>query len=108
MEQLIIDVNWIAVVTGAIVAYALGALWYSEKLFAKKWKAGIGTPAVANMPMMPGMFTQAVWTFLLSWVIGITETTNSIGLAILIGLTIAILIKANGFFAGKTKYAIFI
>lgn len=108
MEQLIINVNWIAVVVGAIAAYMLGALWYSDKMFAKKWKAGTGIPAVANTPMMHGMLTQAAGTLLLAWVIGITETTNSIGLAILIGLTIAALIKANGFFAGKTKFAIFV
>lgn len=96
------------VIVGAVLAYVLGGFWYSEKCFAKGWKAGIGTSAIPNMPMAPGMITQAVGTFLLAWVIGVTETTDSLALAILITLTIATLIKANGFFAGKTKYAIFI
>ncbi|PIR46296.1 MAG: twitching motility protein PilT [Candidatus Vogelbacteria bacterium CG10_big_fil_rev_8_21_14_0_10_45_14] len=108
MESITVDVNWVAVIVGAVLAYALGGFWYSEKCFAKKWKAGIGTPAVLNMPMAPGMLTQAVGTFLLAWVIGVTETTGSLALAILIALSIATLIKANGFFGGKTKPAIFI
>lgn len=108
MESLILDVNWVAVIVGAIMAYVVGALWYSDKMFASKWRSGIGTPAVSNMPMLPGMLTQAIGTFLLAWVIGITETTDSLYFAILITLTIATLIKANGFFGGKTKYAIFV
>lgn len=106
MESLILDVNWLAVCVGAVLSYALGAVWYSEKLFAKKWREGIGTPAVPNASMTLAMLTQAGGTFLLAWVIGITETTNSLPFAILIVFTIAGLIKANGFFAGKTKYAI--
>lgn len=108
MEDLLLNVNWLAVVVGAIAAYALGALWYSEKLFARKWKEGIGTPAVPNQSMMHAMFSQAVGTFMLAWVIGITETTNALWFAILITLTLAALIKANGLFAGKTKTAIMI
>lgn len=106
MESLLMDINWIAVTAGAVAAFALGWLWYSDKMFAKDWRAGIGTPAVANMPMMPGMLAQAFGTFLLAWVIGITAATDSLALAILIALTISVLIKANGFFGGKTKYAI--
>ncbi len=52
------------------------------------------------------MLAQAVGTFLLAWVIGITATTDSLALAILIALTIAALVKANGFFTQKSKYAI--
>ncbi|MBP9717411.1 MAG: DUF1761 family protein [Candidatus Pacebacteria bacterium] len=108
METLFLDVNWVAVLVGALAAYALGALWYSETLFGKKWKAGIGTPAVANMPMMPGMLTQAIGTLLLACVVGVLETTGSIGLTVLVALTMSVLIKANGFFAGKAKSAIYI
>jgi len=106
MESLITDINWLAVVVGAVVAYILGAVWYSDKFFAQKWKAGIGTPAVADTPMMYGMVSQAFGTFFLAWVIGVTQRTDSVALAVLVALTIATLIKANGFFAGKTKYAI--
>jgi len=106
MEALYVDVNWLAVIVGAVAAFLVGWLWYSDKLFATKWRAGIGQPVVANRPMMHGMIAQAVATFLLAWVIGITETTDAIFFAILIGLTITAIVKANGFFAGKSNYAI--
>lgn len=108
MELLITDINWLAVIVGAVVAYMLGAFWYSEKLFLKRWKVGLGTPAVPNMPMMPGMLSQAVGTFLLSWLIGFCEKIGSVALMVLVALTISVLIKANGFFGGKSKYAIFV
>jgi len=106
MESLIINVNWVAVVVGAVIAFILGWLWYSDKMFGKKWKAGIGVPVVVSKPMIRSIVAQAGATFLLAWVIGVTATTNSFALAILIGLTCAGLIKANGLFAGKTITAI--
>lgn len=106
MESLVTDVNWLAVVVGAVAAFALGWFWYSEKAFGKKWMAGRGTPAVPNRPMGLPMFTQAVATFFYAWVIGVTETTDALPLAILIILTLSGIVKANGLFAGKNNYAI--
>lgn len=108
MEELFMNVNWVAVIVGAVLAYALGWLWYSPKLFGKKWMEGIGITPDHNEPMMPAMIAQAVGTFLLAWVIGLTETTDSILTAALIALTIAVLIKANGLFTTKSKYAIMV
>lgn len=107
MEALIQDVNWLAVVVGAVAAFALGWLWYSKTLFATKWAQGVGVNINDNSgPMGMAMFAQAVSTFLLAWVIGITATTNSLGFAILIALTIAAIVKANGLFVQKSHYAI--
>lgn len=106
--EIILNIDWTAVVVSAVLAYVLGALWYSERCFGPKWKAGIGTPAVANMPMMPGMLAQAVATFLLAWVVGVILFSGSTAFLVLVTLMVVTLIKANGFFAGKTNYAIFV
>lgn len=53
-------VNYLAVLVAAIVIFALGGLWYSPILFAKKWIALQGRTeeqvraqaAAANMPLM--------------------------------------------------------
>ncbi len=108
MEALLVNVNWLAVIVGAVAAFALGALWYSPKMFGKGWREGCGLPEAdteKGQPMM-AMVAQGVGTFLLAWVIGITETTGAIGFAILIALMVAALIKANGLFAQKSMYAI--
>ena len=100
------DVNWLAVGVGAVAAFLVGWVWYSDALFGKKWRDGIGIAPDDTTSMMPAMVSQIVGTALLAWVVGVTETTESIGLAILIAVTIAVLIKANGFFSQKSKYAI--
>ncbi len=106
MEEIIANVNWIAVVVGAVVSFALGWLWYSPKMFGEKWLHGIGISFDDQTSMMPAMITQIVGTFLFAWVIGLTATTDSLLTAILITLTIAVLIKANGLFSKKSHYAI--
>ena len=108
METLLTNVNWIAIVVGAIAAYALGAFWFSPKLFGTKWMQGVGLTQedAAQGPVTHAMITQGVGTFLLAWVIGITAALKSLHFALLVALTIAVLIKANGLFAHKSMYAI--
>jgi len=101
LESIIINVNWVATLVGAVVAFGVGWLWYSQKMFGTKWAEGIGLVGDHH-----AMVAQGVGTFLLAWVIGVTETTGAIALAILIALTISVLIKANGFWSQKSKYAI--
>lgn len=36
------QLNWVAIVVGALVYFALGALWYSPVLFARAWQRSIG------------------------------------------------------------------
>ena len=42
MESLMMDVNWLAVGVGTVIAFMLGAAWYSPKMFGKKWAEGVG------------------------------------------------------------------
>lgn len=37
MEDLLISVNWLAVLTATLLYFILGALWYSPVLFANVW-----------------------------------------------------------------------
>ncbi len=108
MEQLFINVDWSAVAVGFVVAFGLGWLWYSDIMFGEKWRAGIGIDPQDQTTMLPAMVSQAVGTFLLAWVVGITETTNAWAFALLIAVTIALIIKANGFFTQKSKFAIMV
>lgn len=107
MEELLTGVNWTAVITGAVAAFVVGWVWYSPYMFSKKWAAGIGIDINNGGGSMGlALFAQAVGTFLLAWVIGITQTTDSTAIAILIALTIAAIVKANGLFSQKSHYAI--
>ncbi|MXU64077.1 DUF1761 family protein [Rhodobacteraceae bacterium KN286] len=104
--ELTSGVNWIAVIVGAVVAFLIGWLWYSPKLFGTKWAEGVGLDLTTITGVQaPAMITQVVGIFLLSWVVGITAAANSLLLCILIIVTIAVLIIANGYFAQKSAYA---
>jgi hypothetical protein len=108
MSELTANVNWLAVIVSAVAAYALGWLWYSPKAFGPKWAEGVGLPPnpPAELPV-PAMTMQAVGTFLLAWLGGITAARNALLTFILIVLTIAALMFASGLFTKKSQYAIY-
>jgi hypothetical protein len=107
MDEITANVNWLAVIVGAVLAFLLGWLWYSPKLFGTKWAEGIGVQlGGATAPPAAAMVAQAIGTFLLAWVVGVTAASNALFTFILVVLTIAVLIAAGGLFAGKSRYAI--
>ena len=99
MAEITANVNWLAVIVGAVVAYALGWLWYGP-LFGKTWSGGLGISVPDRLPMA-AMVTQAVGTFLLAWVFGVTAAANALATVILVVLTIVVLMAAGGLYAQK-------
>lgn len=107
MEELTNNVDWLAVIVGFIAAFALGWLWYSPKMFGEKWAKGIGVDlgTAAQMPVA-AMVTQAIGTFLLAWVVGITAANEALATILLITLTIVVLQVSGGYFTKKTTSTI--
>lgn len=65
--EFISNLNWIAILCGALGYFALGALWYSKVLFANKWiehtKVDVNNPdAKKGMGML--MLMSFVWMFI--------------------------------------------
>ena len=65
--EFINNINWIAVICGALGYFALGALWYSKVLFASKWlehtKIDPKNPdATKGMGLLMGL--SFVWMFM--------------------------------------------
>ena len=107
MEEITVNVNWLAVIVGAVLAYLLGWLWYSPKLFGEKWASGVGVSCDDSSEFpLAAMTTQAVGTFLLAWVVGVTAAHDMLFFIALITLTIVFLIIAAGHFAQKSSTAI--
>ena len=107
MNELTDGVNWIAVIAGTLLSFLLGWLWFSPKLFGRKWAEGVGIAIdeTAKMPLS-AMLTQLAGTFLLAWIIGVTATANALLTAILVVLTIVVLMISGGLFSQKSQYAI--
>lgn len=107
MAEITANVNWLAVGIGAVLSYLLGWLWYSPKLFGTKWAAGVGVSLVDSSEMpVPAMVVQALATFCLAWVVGITAVNDALFTLILIVATVILLIVAGGLYVKKSTYAI--
>ncbi len=65
------NVNWLAVVLGAVAFFAVGAVWYSL-LFGKIWQREVGLSDAAlksaNMPMIFGLCF--VLELVIAWMLG--------------------------------------
>jgi hypothetical protein len=59
------DLDWLAVVVGAIVFMVIGWIWYGP-LFGKQWSAGTGMPMDSGMPSTDKIISTFVYSFVLS------------------------------------------
>ena len=107
MEELTANVNWLAVVVGFVVSFVLGWLWYSPKLFGEKWAAGVGVDlgSASSMPVA-AMVTQALGTFLLAWLVGVTAANEALLTIFLVVITYVMLQISGGLFTKKSNAAI--
>lgn len=107
MSELVDGVSWIGVGVSFVVSFFLGWLWYSPKMFGKKWAEGVGVD-MENCGSMPvfAMVTQALGTFGLAWLFGITAASNALLTIVLILLTVILLIVSNGKYAQKSNAAV--
>lgn len=53
------SLNWLAVVVGALIYFALGALWYAPAFLGRRWQRSIGWDPERTPPQMSAM-TYAV------------------------------------------------
>ena len=107
MNELTTNVNWLAVVIGAVIAFILGMFWFSPKLFGTKWALGSGLdPKGPAKPPVTAITCQAIGTFLLAWLFGVTAAGNALAAILLAGLMLIILMAANGLFLNRSTYAI--
>lgn len=46
------ELNWIAVIVGAVIYFALGALWYAPAFLGRRWQRSIGWDPERKLPQM--------------------------------------------------------
>ncbi len=106
MGELLAGVNWIAVIAGAVISFLAGWLWYSPKLFGKKWAEGVGVNMDAASAMPVGaMVSQGIGLLLMSWFVGVMAASNLLLATILGTLAFVVLGYSGGMFTQKTAYA---
>ena len=103
--ELTSGVNWPAVLLGTVLAFGLGMLWFSPRMFGRAWSTGSHDIKPPTTPPLAAMGTQLAGTFLMAWLIGITAVADHLLTAILIIVAIAVLHLANGLFGQKSGTA---
>lgn len=101
----IANMNWTAVIVGAVVAFALGMLWFSPKMFGKTWSTGSHNIQPPDSPPMLAMVVQFIATLMLALIIGITETAEAIFVAIGAILAVAFFVAGMDLFSQKSGKA---
>jgi hypothetical protein len=100
------EVNYLAVLVSAAVIFALGGLWYSPVLFAKKWLALMGKSEAdmkAGSSIMPLVFLQAALCgAVISWALAVL-LNHFVNLTPLRGAMVGVMCWLG--FAGATSYA---
>ena len=83
------DLNWLAVLAGAVAYWLVGALWYSPVLFGKRWGAitGItaenaGSPVATYLGGLVILFLQVTALAFLAQAIGVTEIVDALELGV--------------------------
>lgn len=89
------ELNWLAVIVGALIYFALGALWYSPMLFGKAWQAAIGWDPERTPPQMQATsyVIPALAYLVMAVAVGLLAAatgTDSFGEGVTLGVVVAI------------------
>ncbi len=89
------DLNWLAVIVGGLVYFALGALWYSPMLLGRQWQRSIGWDPERQPPEMKAttyllpLIAYLVMAVAVGWLAAATGA-DTIGEGILLGLVVGV------------------
>lgn len=90
-------VNYLAVIVGAVAAFAIGAIWYSPPLFGKQYAGSYGLTVEQMRPGPEGFAIGALAGLLNSWVLALLSLNLS-GKSLTDGVLLGVIVWL-GFFA---------
>ena len=90
------DIDWLAVIVGAIAYFVIGALWYAPPVFGSVWMAAGGVPDMRGSDDRPPPTIYAVPLFgsILSAIalamFALVSATDTVGEGTVLGLVVGI------------------
>lgn len=89
------QLNWLAVIVGALIYFALGALWYSPVLLGRQWQRSIGWDPSRQPPeMKPTTYLLPLVAYLVMAIgvglLAAASGTDTIGEGVVLGLVVGI------------------
>ena len=92
------DLDWLAVVVGAVVFMVVGWLWYGP-LFGKQWSAGTGIAMDSSMPATDKLIAMFVYSFVLSGAVNYFGVLDDIEHSLVTGILLGILVIGSASYA---------
>ena len=93
--EFISELNWLAVIVGALIYFALGALWYAPAFLGRRWQRSIGWDPEQTPPEMK-IATYAVPLLayiVMAIAVGLVAAatgTDTLGEGIILGLVLGV------------------
>lgn len=98
------EMNWPAVLSGFVAAFALSFLWFGP-LFGRAWAAGSHGITLPARPPVVALVLYAAGVGCLALVIGATATIDALGTALAAIAAAALLLTSTALFGQKTLSA---
>lgn len=100
--------NWPAVALGTALAFGVGMLWFSPKVFGRAWAEGSHNIHPPDAPPVAAMIIQFGATLMLAFIVGITETAEAIFVALGAIVAVALYVAGMDLFSQKSTKAVWI
>jgi hypothetical protein len=89
------ELNWLAVIVGALIYFALGALWYMPAFLGRAWMRSIGWDESRTPPQMsPMTYVVPLLAYVVMAVsvglLAVATGSDTLGEGIVLGLVLAI------------------
>ena len=88
------DLNWLAVLVATVAYFVIGAVWYSDALMGKQWRAATGQEMGASgRPEPKAMVVNFVGWFIAAMVLGLISTAigaSTVLEGLVLGLVVSI------------------
>ena len=93
-----VDLNWVAIMVAAFIAYVGGAIWYSPVLFSNTWarlvnlsqeQMSSGAPIAMVVQAVVTVATAAVIAVVIAWS-GANNIIEGIGVGVLLGVGLVV------------------
>jgi Protein of unknown function (DUF1761) len=94
------QLNWLAVIVGALIYFVLGALWYSPMVLGRQWQRSIGWDPERTPPQMsaatyavPGLayLVMAIAVGLLAVATGTDTAAEGVILGLVLGIGLSLM-----------------